>query len=147
MLVTSLFAQDTTLPSSQIQVPPKPTCVALLPNGACANLWRQYNTALLQQYVARQREATSAPLQQQIADLTNLTNDQQSQIKSLHEQMDANAVAAAQGKSEAHTEGMQQGAGYGVAGTLVLVGITFGIKRMASGYTVTKKEQARAASA
>jgi hypothetical protein len=148
ILAASLsFAQDAAPPSQQIQVPPKPTCVVILPSGSCADLWRQYNTALLQQYVARQREAASAPLQQQIADLTRLSNDQQAQIKALHQQMDANAAAAARAGADARRQGMQQGAGYGITGTLLLVGILFAIKRAMSGYTVTKKQQARAASA
>jgi hypothetical protein len=148
ILATSLsFAQDATLPSQQIQVPPKPTCVVILSNGSCADLWRQYNSAVLQQYVARQKEAASAPLQQQIAQLTKLTNDAQAQIKGLHEQMDANATAAVQAKADAHTQGLQQGAGYGVTGTLLSVGIILAMKRMTGGYTVTKKESTRAASA
>ncbi|MFZ0480802.1 MAG: hypothetical protein WAL71_16800 [Terriglobales bacterium] len=147
VVASTVFAQDMTLPSQQIQIPPKPTCVIILPHGSCADLWRQYNTALLQQYVARQKEAASAPLQQQVAELTKLTNDQQAQIKALHEEMDANATAAAQAKSDAHTLGMQQGAGYGATGTLFLVAIAVAIKKITSGYTVTKKEQARAASA
>ena len=148
VLIAALsVAQGTTLLSQQIQVPPKPTCVVILPNGSCADLWRQYNIAILQQYVARQKEAASAPLQQQITELAKLSNDQQAQIKSLHEQMDANAAAAAQAKIDAHAQGVQQGAGYGAAGTLLLVGIVFAIKRATSGYTVTKKEPARAASA
>jgi flagellar biosynthesis/type III secretory pathway protein FliH len=110
-------------------------------------LWRQYNSALLQQYVARQKEAASAPLEQQIAELTRLSNDQQAELKTLHEQMDANATAAAQAKTDGHSQGMQQGASYGVTGTLLLVGILFAIKRATSGYTLTKKDQAKAASA
>jgi hypothetical protein len=143
----SLFAQDATLPSQQIQIPPKPTCVVILPNGSCADLWRQYNSAILQQYVARQREAASAPLQQQIEQLTTLTADQQSQIKSLHDQMEANAAASLQAKADAHTQGVQDGVGYGVGGTLLLVGVIFGIKKLVGGCTLTKKEQAKAASA
>jgi hypothetical protein len=70
------------------QVPPKPTCTPILTNGACANLWRNYNQALaqrqreeLQLYVERQKalasQAASAPLQQQITDLNKLVADQQ----------------------------------------------------------------------
>src|SRR6266436_6847079 len=65
------------------QVPLKPTCTPILTNGACANLWRNYNQALaqrqreeLQIYVNRQKqlasEAATAPLQQQITDLNTL---------------------------------------------------------------------------
>jgi uncharacterized coiled-coil protein SlyX len=141
------FGQDATLPSRQIQVPPKPTCVVILANGSCADLWRQYNTALLQQYVARQKEAASAPLQQQIAELNKLVAEQQTELKNQQEQMQANSAASLQSKADAHTQGMQQGASYGVTGTLLLFGVIFAIKRMTAGYTVTKKEQTRAASA
>jgi hypothetical protein len=140
-------AQDTSLPSQQIQIPPKPTCVVFLPNGSCADLWRQYNAAVLQQYVARQREAASAPLQQQIADLNKLSADQQAELKSLHEQMDAEAHAAAQAREDAHTDGLRDGVGYGITGTLFAVGLVFAIKRVTKDYSVTKKEHANAASA
>src|SRR6266700_3537327 len=93
------------------QVPPKPTCTPILTNGACANLWRNYNQALVQRqreelqlYVTRQKElATSAatgPLQQQIADLNKLVTDQQAQIKKLQDQMETDAVVALQAASQ-----------------------------------------------
>jgi hypothetical protein len=86
-------------------------------------------------------------LQQQVADLTKLTNDEQAQIKSLQEQMQADSAAALQAKADTHTIGLQEGAGGGVGGTLLLVGIIFGAWKMSQGFTVTKKEQAKAASA
>jgi CHASE3 domain sensor protein len=93
------------------QVAPKPTCTPILTNGACANLWRNYNQALaqrqreeLQLYVERQKalasEAASAPLQQQITDLNKLVADQQDQIKKLQDQMQADAAAALQAKHD-----------------------------------------------
>ena len=93
------------------QVPPKPTCTPILTNGACSNLWRNYNQALaqrqreeLQLYVERQKalasQAASAPLQQQITDLNKLVADQQDQIKKLQDQMQADAAAALQAKHD-----------------------------------------------
>jgi hypothetical protein len=140
-------AQDAPLSSQAVQIPPKPTCVIILPNGSCADLWRQYKAAVLQQYVARQREAASAPLQQQIADLNKLSADQQAELKSLHEQMDAEAHAAAQAREDAHTDGLRDGVGYGVTGTLFVVGIVFALRRVTKDYSLTKKEHANAASA
>src|SRR6267378_5347222 len=72
-------------------VPPKPTCTLIFQTGSCADLWRNYNQAVarrqqeeIQLYVNRQKElasqAATAPLQQQIADLTKLSADQQAQI-------------------------------------------------------------------
>lgn len=151
------FAQNA--PTELTQVPPRPTCGVPLYNGSnCYVLWQQYNLAVqqrtqenLQIYVQRQKELASAqaaaPLQQQIADLTKLTTDQQNQIKSLHDQMQADAASALEAKADAHTAGLQRGAGMGAGGILLLVGIIFGIKKMTTGYTVTKKEQAKAASA
>ena len=140
------FAQEAT-PSQLIQVPPKPTCVVILANGSCADLWRQYNTAVLQLYIARQKEAASAPLQQQITELNKLVAEQQAQIKNQQEQMQTNSAAALQAKTDAHSQGMQDGVGYGVTGALLLVGVVFTIKRMTKGLTITKKDHAKAASA
>jgi hypothetical protein len=42
---------------------------------------------------------------------------------------------------------MQQGAGIGVGASLILFVLIFGIKKLVSGFTVTKKPQTRAASA
>jgi hypothetical protein len=89
----------------------------------------------------------AAPLQQQVSDPTKLTNDEQAQIKSLQEQMQADSAAALQAKADAHTIGLQEGAGWGVGGTLALIGLIFGIRKMTQGFTVTKKEHAKAASA
>src|SRR5260221_6997097 len=79
-------------------VPPKPTCTLIFQTGSCADLWRNFNQAVarrqqeeIQLYVNRQKElasqAATAPLQQQIADMTKLSADQQAQISKLHEQM------------------------------------------------------------
>jgi hypothetical protein len=132
-------------------------------------LWRNYNQAVqqrtreeLQLYVNRQKELASsqatAPLQEQITDLNKLATDQQAQIKKLSDQIQSDsatalqakadyATAALQAKTAAHTEGLQQGAEIGVGATLLLFGLIFGIKRLTRSFTVTKKPQARAASA
>lgn len=169
VLATSLSFAQGAAPVQLTQVPPKPTCVVILQNGSCADLWRAYNQAFqqrtreeLQLYVNRQKELASsqatAPLQQQIADLNKLVTDQQEKIRNLQEQMQsesasalqqtqAASTAALQEKSAAHAAGMEIGAGLGAGGMLVLVGIVFGIRKMTQGFTVTKKEQAKAASA
>src|SRR5262249_38746960 len=124
-----------------------------------------YNQALqqrqreeLQLYVNRQKELASsqasAPLQAQVTELTKLNaglkklaDDEQQQITSLHEQMKTDATTALQAKDAAHTQGMQQGAGFGVGASLVLFGVIYVIRKLMGNFTVTKKEQARAASA
>jgi flagellar biosynthesis/type III secretory pathway protein FliH len=148
-------------PVQLTQVPPKPT-------------WRNYNQTVLQRtreelqreelqlYVDRQKELAStqatAPLQQLITDLNKLAADQQAQIKRLSDQIQSDATAAIRAKSDyatavlqakaaAHTEGLQQGAGIGVGATLLLFGLVFGVRRLTRNFTVTKKPQARAASA
>jgi len=137
-------------------VPPKPTCVQIFNSGSCADLWRAYNQAVqqrtqeeLQIYVNRQKALASseatAPLQQQINDLNKLVTDQQTQIKKMQEQMQADSTAAIQAKTSAHTQGMEQGAGLGVSGALLLVGIVFGGKKLASNFTVSRKPRAQAA--
>ena len=134
------FAQQSAAPAQLTQVPPKPTCVIVLRNGSCADLWRNYNDAVakrvreeLQLYVARQKEQASsqatAPLQQQIT-------DQQAQIKKLQEQVIA-----------AHQDGLQYGVGIGAGAALVLFGLVFCIRRLTQNFSVTKKTQSRAASA
>jgi hypothetical protein len=160
---TLSFTQQTA-PVQLTQVPPKPTCVVILQNGSCADLWRAYNQAAqqrtreeIQLYVNRQKELASsqatAPLQQQIAGLNKLVSDQQEKIKSLQEELQSDATAAlqaktdaGQAKAEAHTQGMQKGAGLGAGGMLLFVGIVFGIRKMTQGFIVTKKVQAKAAS-
>src|SRR5207253_1880256 len=103
-------------------VPPKPTCTPFFNTGSCADLWRTYNQAVqqrnqqeMQLYINRQKQLASeqatAPLQQQIADLSKLTADQQAEIKKLHEQMQAEADLALEAKSVAHQEGLQYGIG------------------------------------
>jgi len=143
------------------QVPPQPTCTQIFNTGTCADLWKNYRQALGQRqreeaqlYVNRQREQASseatAPLQQQIADLHKLVGDQQGQIKKLQdkmqEQIQADSVAAQQGKSVARSQGMQQGAGIGVAASLVLYGLIFGVKKLTR-RDRTGRPQTRAASA
>jgi len=146
-------------PVQLTQVPPKPTCIpnALFSSATCNDLWNAYKASQqrareeLQLYVNRQKDLASsqatAPLQQQIAELNKLMADQQGQIKKLHDQIQADAVAALQAKSAAHSQGLQQGAGIGVGASLVLFGVVYGIKKLLGGFTVTKKAQARAASA
>jgi hypothetical protein len=101
--------------------------------------------------VNRQAELAStqaiAPLQQHIADLTKLTIDEQTQIKGLDEQMQAESTAALQEKSAAHREGMEYGSAIGAGVTLALFGLIFGIRRLTQNFTVTKKPHTRIASA
>jgi len=117
-------------------------------------LWQEYNMALqkrqqeeLQLNVIRQKASATAPLEQQIAELSKLSADQQTEIKNLHVQIQAGAVAASQSATAAQTEGLQHGAEIGVASTLVLFGLIFGIRRLLHNFSVTKKPQSRAASA
>ncbi len=171
VLAFVFFAASLLAQSSQFtEIPPKPTCnPAALPlfggGPDCQDRWNLYNRAVqqrtreeLQNYVNRQKELASseatAPLQQQIADLKKLSDDEQQQIKKLTEQIEADAQAknedakvAIQAKDAAHTAGMEQGAGIGFGATLALVGIIFGIKKITANFTVTKKPQAKAASA
>jgi hypothetical protein len=147
------FAQTAQSPAAPVQLtplPPKPTCVVILRNGACADMWRNYNQAVAQRlgeqiklYANRQTQLEAAPLQQQVADLTKLTNDEQAQIKSLQEQMQADSVAAVQEKSAAHKEGLEYGSGIGAGIMLLIFGVIFGLRN----FSVTKKPQSRAASA
>jgi len=155
VFVASLsFAQQEADSVQLTPVPPKPTCVIILRNGACADLWRNYNQAMGQRlgeqikiYVNRQTQLAStqatAPLQQHIADLTKLTTDEQAQIKSLQEQMQADSAAALVEKSAAHREGLEYGSGIGAGAMLLIVGLMFGFRN----FSVTKKSQSRAASA
>jgi hypothetical protein len=148
-------------------VPPKPTCTLLFTTGACADLWRNYNSAVaqrqreeIQQYVNRQKdlasEAATAPLQQQIAGLTKLTADLQAQIDKLQKQMQADAAAALEAKqadaataqaakSTSHQQGLWEGLGIGVGGTLVLIVLILGVRRLTRNFTISKKSQAQSA--
>src|SRR6266852_96958 len=156
-------------PVQLTQVPPKPTCTQIFNTGSCADLWRDYNQAVQQRtreevqlYVNRQKELASsqatAPLQQQIADLNKLVTDQQGRIRKLQEQMQADSATALQqtqaastvalqGKSAAHTQGLEQGAGIGMASALILFGVIVGIRRLTRNFSIIEKPQARSASA
>jgi hypothetical protein len=138
------------------QVPPKPTCVVILRNGSCADLWNAYNTAFAQRqreeiqlYVTRQKElasaAATAPLEQQIADLNKLSADQQAQLKKLQEQMQIDAAAALEAKTASHAEGMQKGIMFGAGGMLLLVLVILGLRRISRSFTVVKKSQVASA--
>ena len=132
------------------QVPPRPICSdSAFSSADCQDRWRLYNEAA--------RRAT-APLQRQIEDLTKLATDQRAQIKGLSDQIQVDSIAALQAKLDsetavlqaktaAHTKGLQQGAGIGMGATLLLFALIFGIRRLTRKLTVTKKPQARAASA
>lgn len=150
------FAQTAQTPAATVPLtplPPKPTCDIILSNGACADLWRSYNQAVAQRvgeqkkYANRQAQLEAAPLQQQVSDLTKLTADERTQIKRLQEQMQSDSTTALQAKVDAHTIGLQEGIGWGVGAMLLLVGAVFGITKMTPGFTITEKEQAKAASA
>ena len=82
-------------------------------------------------------------MQQQVTDPTKLTNDEQAQIKSLQEQMQADSAAALVEKSAAHLEGLEYGSGIGAGAMLLIFGVIFGFRN----FSVTKKPQSRAASA
>ena len=135
-------------PVQLTQVPPKPTCNpnSIFTGSDCQDRINLYNQAMqqrqreeLQLYVNRQKQlATSqaiAPLQQQIADLTK-------EVGKLHDQMQADSTTALQAKTAAHTQGLEQGAGIGVAASLILFGIVFAIRKMTN-----RKPLAKAATA
>ncbi len=133
-------------------VPPKPTCTPIFKTGSCVDLWRNYTEAVarrqqeeIQLYVNRQKElaseAATAPLQQQIADLTKLTTDQQTQISKLHQQMQSDASAAIEARQIAHQQGLLEGVAMGGVGMLVLIALVLGVRRISRGFTITKKSQ------
>ena len=145
-------------PVQLIQVPPKPTCspVALFSGADCQDRWNIYNQAVaqrqqqdLQLYVSHQKEIASAqasaPLQQQIASLSKLVSDQQAQVKNLHEQMQAQTVAASQSALAAHKDGLQQGVGIGLGSALLVFALVYTIRRMTKTFTITKKASAASA--
>src|SRR5882672_4897685 len=99
LLSSTLIAGQETPPQQLTVVPPKPTCTHIFQTGSCADLWTNYNQAVarrqqeeIQLYVNRQKElasqAATAPLQQQIADLTILTGGQQGQIRKLQQKIE-----------------------------------------------------------
>jgi len=170
VFATSLSIAQSAAPIQFTQIPQTPSCdpgaLPLFGGGPdCQSQWNFYNQAVqqrrreeMQVYVNRQKEIAAsqatAPLQQQVADLNKLVTDQQSQIKKLNDQIQTDSAAALQQKADdantalqAKKTGLEQGAGIGAGATLVLLGLIFGIKRFASNFTVTKKPQAKAASA
>jgi hypothetical protein len=133
-------------------VPPKPTCTLLFKTGSCADLWTNYNQAVarrqqeeIQLYVNRQKElasqAATAPLQQQIADLTILTEGQQTQIKKLQRKIESDASAALEARVNAHQQGLWEGVATGGAGVLILIAVILGVRRISGSFTITKKSQ------
>lgn len=174
LVLSAMLSLAQSAPIQMTQVPPKPTCnVAALPlfggGPDCQDRWNIYNQAVQQRareevmvYVNRQKDIAAsqatAPLQQQIADLNKLVTDQQVQIKKLSDQIQADAAASLQAKADdanaalqarttAHTAGLEQGAGFGAGGVLVLIALIFGIRKLSQNFSVTKKPQAKAASA
>jgi hypothetical protein len=160
-LLTVCLTASAQTPQPQLtQVPPKPTCHLLFKTGPCADMWAAYNQAVqqrtreeLQLYVNRQKDIASAeataPLQQQIADLKKLSDDGQEQIKKLTDQVAADATAKTEeanaamlAKAEAHTQGVELGAGIGAGAMLLVFGLVYVVKGKRS-----TKPQARAASA
>ena len=138
-------------PAQQILIPPDCTLGTIFTTDACKNSWNVFNQAKQQQaqeqfrlYVTNQ---ATAPLQQQIAGLSKLATDQQNQLKSLQEQMQANSMAAIQSQITSHNDGFRQGSFFGVGATLILFALVFVIKRLTGGFTITKKAQTNAASA
>src|SRR5882724_9697046 len=125
LLLSSTLAAGQQTPQLTV-VPPKPTCTLLFQTGSCADLWRNYNQLVarrqqeeIQLYVNRQKElasqAATAPLQQQIADLTRLSGDQQTQISKLQQQMQSDATAGIEARQNAHQQGLWEGIGIGGA--------------------------------
>ena len=106
----------------------------------CEDRWNTHTYAVQQRrqeellfYVNRQKELashTSAPSQQQIADLNRLISDQQERINQLQEQMQADSIATLHAESAAHNEGLQEGAAISLGAALLLIGLVFGIKRL-----------------
>jgi hypothetical protein len=52
-------------------------------------------------------------------------------------------IALLQAQSVAHKKGLEQGAGIGVGAFLVLFALIFGVKNLASGFTVARKRARR----
>jgi len=143
-------------------VPPKPTCTPWLNTGTCADLWRNYNQAVarrqqaeLQLYINRQKElaseAATAPLQQQISDLTKLTADQQAQITKLQKQMQSDAAAALEARqadaAEARQQGLWEGLEIGAGGAFGLIILVLVIRWLSRKFTISKKPQAASTAA
>jgi predicted extracellular nuclease len=150
VFAASLSLAQESAPAQLTPLPPKPTCTIILRNGSCADLWRNYNQAVAQRlgeqikiYANRQAQLQTAPLQQQVTDLTKLTADEQEQIKTLQAQMQADSAAALQAKSDAHKAGLEYGGGIGAGVMLLIFGLIFGLRN----FNISKKPQARAASA
>jgi hypothetical protein len=151
LLLSATFAAGQQPPQLTV-VPPKPSCTLIFRTGSCADLWRNYNEAVarrqqeeIQLYVNRQKELASqtatAPLQQQIGDLTRLTTDQQAQISKLHEQMQSDASAGIEARQNAHQQGLWEGVAIGGVGVLILIAVVLGVRRMSRSFTITKKSQ------
>ena len=126
-------------------LPPKPTCMHIFKSGPCNDLWAAYTQAQkqrageeIQNYANHQKQLASAPLQAQIA-------DQQSEIGKLQAQIQTQTVAAQQSEVAARKDGQMQGAEIGVAATLVLFALIFGIKKLGSGFSISRKPQTKAA--
>jgi ElaB/YqjD/DUF883 family membrane-anchored ribosome-binding protein len=158
---TLVAAQQT--PPQLTVVPPKPTCTHIFQTGSCADLWKNYDQAVarrrqeeIQLYVNRQKElasqAATAPLQQQIADLTKLSADQQAHINKLQQEMQADASehqqqmqsdasAALEAKQSAHQHGLWQGVGIGGVGVLILIALVLGVRRISRNFSITKKSE------
>ena len=139
------FAQDATQQQTQLtQVPPKPSCNpdALFHTKACEDLWEAYNTALgqrqkeeLQLYISKQKETATA---QATAPLLQKISEQQEQIKRLQAELPMTRAAA-------HQDGMVEGGAYSGGGILILFGIIFLVRKLTSGFTVTKKSRGASA--
>ena len=149
LLSSTLVAQQT---PQLTEVPPKPTCTLLFQTGSCADLWRNYNQAAarrqqeeIQLYVNRQKElasqAATAPLQQQIADMTKLSADQQAHIRKLQQQMQSDASAAIEARQNAHQQGLWEGIGIGGAAVLILIAVVLGVRRVSRNFTIARKSE------
>jgi ElaB/YqjD/DUF883 family membrane-anchored ribosome-binding protein len=86
-------------------------------------------------------QAATAPLQQQIADITKLSADQQAHMRKLQQQMQSDASAAIEARQNAHQQGLWEGVAMGGAGVLVLIAVFLSVRRMSRSFTITKKTE------
>jgi hypothetical protein len=107
-------------------LPAKPSCIPFYNGSRCDIAIKNYNQAVQQ----RNRERL-----------------QQDRIQNLRQQLQAQNTAAPIAEVKAQAAGVQQGAMLGFGAALVLFAIFFGVKKLFKSFGITKKLQARAASA
>ncbi len=118
-------------------------------NQAVRQRTRNYSCTLTGKQELASSQAT-ALLQQLIADLHKLVSNQQTQLKKLQDQIQADSASALQqshatatatirAKSAARTAGLEQGAGIGVGAPPLLFGLIFGIRWLTRDFAVINK--------